>query len=345
MSTEQETTKEVAVHPLFTRDVRPIYNWNEWLAHWQTAKNIEWIESLLHCGFNISLERYEYGETEYNHIDRIMFYFTIADGWADYYLLKASREDEQYHVGYDKNGNRINKSTSDLRKQIAQKAFDMLCQNFFKEKEYQYEDSESNFWSTVFSEKLFPIIQNFFRAKKESIGDRIEICNLHGRVDRQSHNEQLVVDFLLKLAKFIWEWEEMEIHSYWKEEEKKDTREYNLRRRADIDGAKLWMIEVLNQLDKLDVVRPWMLGLNKPCLDKLKEIAMRSKLSKYNHDVEEDRLVATLDEARLVNSKAAWFLEEYRLKTKEIERLRVIHEAKLAAEKAQRNLERLTAKK
>lgn len=330
MSEENKGKEEVVIKPLTALQPKPIWNWNEWLVRWQLAwdrQDFETLESLLHNGFggNVSFNQSGYYEKKYDHIDRLIAYFTLAEGWADYYLLKSPTEEEGWHrFGYDQNGNQASKSTSDLRKQLAHKAFDMLCQNFFKEEKYRHEESEIYFWRMVFSERLLPIIQNFFRTEKASIGDRIEIRNLHPpRFENRSHNEQLAVDFLLKIAELIWKQEKL----------------------SRLDEAKPWLVEILVQLDKLDVLRQWMFKLDQPCLDKLREIAMRSKLRKYDHHVEEDRLVATFDEARYVGSKAAWFLEEYRLKKKEDERLQEIRETDREIEAAQLKKKKLAAKR
>ena len=350
MSEENKEKEEVVIKPLTTVNIRPIWNWNEWLELWQLASDREcmgWLESLLHTGFNgnVSFDKADYYEKKYDHIDRIIAYFTIADGWPNHYQFENSNgNDRSYLTGYDKNGNSVRKSTSALRQQVARKAFDMLCLNFFKEEEYRYEESEGDFWwRVVLSERLFPVIQNFFRIEKGRYTDRVEIRNLYHQTERLSHNEQLAVDFLLKLAKFLWEWKKTPIESWHKEDKQKSISEKNERRRIQLDAAKPWMVEILIQLDKLDVLRKWMFKLDKPCLDKLREIALHSELDDFEHHVAKDRPVKTLDEACLAGSKAAWFLKEYELKKKELTRLKTVRDAELALEEAQRKVKKLTA--
>lgn len=351
MSEENNGKEEVVIKPLIKVKIRPIHNWYEWLELWQLATNhecLEWLESLLHTGFNgnVSFDKADYYEKPYDHIDRLIAYFTIADGWPKHYQFENSDgNDNSYFTGYDKSGNSVRKSTSELRQQVARKAFDMLCLNFFKEEEYRYEESESNFWwKVVLSEKLFPVIQNFFKIEKGRYNDRIEIRNLYHQTDKLSHNEQLAVDFLLKLANIIWGWKELETESWWKEDRKKAIEKYNMEKRTYMDAAKPWMIEILVQLDKLDILRKWMFKLDQPCLDKLREIALRSELDDFAHHVAKDRPVKTLEEACLAGSRAAWFLKEYELKKKELTRLKTVRDAELALEKAQRKVKQLAAK-
>lgn len=318
---EKSTLKDAGAgfHTTLTREIRPIRNWHEWLARWQEAETMEEMLGLLHVGFNASLERGAIWEKTYDKIDRLTFYFTIADGWADSYLLKISEdENKEYQVGYDQDGHVIRESLRKLRHQVARKAFDILCStNFFRTELLDSEncrgyESRIKWEEMITSERLFPVIQNFFRAERGLFGDRIEIRNLSRWDDKRSHNEQQAVNFLLNLAKFVWEWREYEIPSWYTSEQKDEMKMRNVEMRSRLDSAKPWMVEVLAQLGRLDVLRKWILKLDEVCLTKLKEIALRNKLETYRqYSVIKDRPVATLDEACYVGSKAAWFLKEH----------------------------------
>jgi hypothetical protein len=344
---------EVAIHTLLTREIRPIHNWHEWLAYWQATENLEWMESLLHVGFNVSLERSKYGEKVYDRVDRIIFYFTIADGWADDSLLELSTDkNEEYVVGRDAHGNTIRKKQRELRQQLARKAFDMLCPNLFKVELMgggRHGDQFGEVWERdIVSERLFPVIQNFFRAEKDRYGDN-RIRNLsHGWLCERSHSEQQAEIFLLNLAKFVWAWKEPDASFGYrgsdKEEEEIEKRFAEMRIR--VDTAKPWMVEVLAKLNRLDALREWILELDAACLAKLKEIAFRTELSKgWRHPVAKYRPVATLDEACFVDSKAAWLIQEHALKTREYKRLTAIREAEWKREEAERSIKELTGKK
>ncbi len=340
MSTQKD---EGVVHTLLTREIRPIRNWHEWLARWQAAKDLQWMESLLHVGFSVPLERWQHGEREYNRIDRDIFYFTIANGWADNYLLcLQENQEKKYYAGYDSNGNVIKKTLGELRQQLAHKAFNMLCLNFFKVKLRNNRDGFDEVWERlIVSERLFPVIQNFFRVEERRYGNHLRILNLPLRDDKRSHNEQQAVNFLLNLAQFLWMWEEPNTEWY-SEREKIDERLAATRVR--VDTAKSWMVEVLAILKGLDVLRKWILKLDKACLAKLKEIALRNELSTYQHPVIKNRPVATLDEACYFGSKTAWLLKEHELMTKEHERLGKILKAEREKAKVSREIEELTSK-
>lgn len=264
-NTDENRALSTPIHTLLTREIRPIRDWYEWLAHWQWAEDSQWMESLLHCGFNILLENgRSFGDKEYDEIDRLTFYLTIADGWVDNYLLRLSTDgDKKYNVGWDSNGNIIRKTPRELRQQLAQKAFDLLCLNFFRKVELleggRRGDEFNKDWERMItSERLFPLIQNFFRVEKERFSD-IGIRNLSLEDDRRSHNEQQAVNFLLNLAKFIWGWEEPEIPSYHPSKEEIDKRLAETRVR--VDAAKPWMVEVLAFLGRLDVFESGYLNL------------------------------------------------------------------------------------
>lgn len=323
------------IHNLFTREVRPIHNWHEWLERWQSATTVEEMLGLLHTGFNVSLEHSQYGEKEYDSIDRDIFYFTIADGWADDYLLRTPLDEKKhYPFGRDEHGRTVHKSASEIRQVVALKAFDMLCLNFFRVE--LKEDGR------IASARLFPIILDFFRIEQPHFGTRFEIRNLNRSNWRElSHNEQLARKFLLNLARFVWGWKEVDTRFY-RGKDKEAAEKWITEMRARLDAAKPWMVEVLVNLDGFDLLREWMLELDKPCLAKLKEIALRSELSQYGHPVVKNRKVTALDEACYTGSRAAWLLKERELKMREGERLKAILAAEHQKEEANQKIQKLT---
>jgi len=337
---------ETAIHTLLTREIRPIRNWNEWLARWQAAEDIQWMESLLHVGFSISFER-QYGEREYDRVDRYIFYFTIADGWADDYLLKL-KEDEgrTYSVGQDANWNTINKTPSELRQQVARKAFNMLCMNLFKidlgGTDIRGDGRFDRIWEeSIASERLLPVIQNFFRLEESRYGSSIRIRNLSYPGNRRPHNEQQAINFLLNLAKFLWGWKKPNTQF---SSNKDEMDKHFAAKRVCLDAAKPWMTEILVELNELDVLRERILELDDACLAKLREIALHAELSNFRHPVMEDRSVATLNEACYVDSRSAWLLKVHELKAREDGRLRMIRESEQQKVDADYRIQKLTGK-
>ena len=328
MSTQQkkENEKGVEVHPLLTREIRPIYNWHEWLACWKAADNLQTMEGLLHAGFNVSLEKGKWDEREYDETDRLAFYFSIADGHYDYFSFlpeDAGVVEAEYYVGRDSNGNVIRKTPAKLRQRLAQKAFDQLCLNFFKiETERDSHGRITRAWEgTILSERLLPAMLKFFKTDEEF--GAVRIRNLPRQKD-SSHNAKLIVEFVLNLVKVIHEWKEPDTN-YWNNKEEADRVFAAMR--ARVDAAKPWTIEVLEKLGRLDILRERIVELDDVYLAKLKEIALRGKLSKFGHLIARDRSVVSIDEACYVDSRAAWFIKEYELKRKvhdqlELEKLR-----------------------
>ncbi len=342
---------EVKIHTTLTRETRPYRNFHEVIEGWQAAKNQNEMLGALHWGYRVSLEKGSWQEREYDAIDRHIFYLTQADGWADEHLLQLPGDDriKHYFVGYSSEGHQIYKRPAELRREVAQKAFDMFCLNFLGKVQLfvrgRHGDEFTREWEqTIISERLFPVIQRFYRAQK-TVCERIEIRNLsHLCLDeKRSHNEELALEFLVKLAKFILGWREPEIlYGSDKEGEKKCL----VATCARIDAAKPWMIEILAWLDRIDVLRKWILELDKACLAKLKEIAMRNEFDGYYPSpVRERRPVVTLDEACYLGSKAAWFLKEHELRIREHKRLTAIQEAEKQIKEAGRQIEELAAVK
>ncbi len=334
--------EEVEVKNFSTKEIRPIRNWCKWLQCWEKADNFQYMESLLHVGFNVPLWQDQYGEKKYDRIDRDIFYFTIANDWGgENYTNQPPAYEEKYIVGFEWDQSHIRKTEGELRQQLALKAFNMLCQNLFKV-ELQRGDRRDRFsgiWEeTVVSERLFPVIQNFFRVDETSFGSEYaRIRNLSARHIKRSHNEELAVKFLLNLADFLWTWSVGD-SPYRKEEENKRLSEMRVR----IENAKPWMIEVLVNLDRFDLLRKSILKLDEPCLAKLEEIALRNIISGYHGGDYRD--VISIEEACYVGSKVGWFLKEHELMKKEHKRLVEIREAEVVADRARRKIKQLTSK-
>ncbi len=333
---------KVATNPLSSRKVQPICNWCEWLERWKVAGTYQEMLGLLHCGFDVSLEKDRHREKEFDQIDRLIFYFEIAEGWADHsYFLPTYQYQEKYQVGYDEYGNVQMKTGSELRQQLAQKAFDMLCGNFFNAEQYEDIHTESFGWvwtEHVLSARLFPVIQNFFRVK-ETEGDRVRLCNFsHSFLDRKSHKEKVAVAFLLKLAQFSWKWREPHLDCL-RDRTEQEQKYSAIRLR--LESAKPWMIEVLASLKQLNILEKWLFGFDQACLDKLRELAMGNTLTHYHQPVNEDRKVLTIEEACLVGSPAAWLLKKRELGIHEKERLIKIKHAERQKEEADEELRKL----
>ena len=294
------------VNPIIARKMDLIFNWHHWLTLWAEATTLEQMLGLLHCGFTVSLNK-KYGEPKYEEVDRVAFFLEIADGWADESSLRAKGEDrdrETFTLGYDKNGNPNRYSEAGLRKMIARKAFELLCVNYFNH-EPKYRDEYSSKWSElVVSAKIYPLLQHFFRVVRCD-HEQAKLANV-GDSWRPTHHDEIVKAFMLNLANFVWEYK-LKTRAWEKrssEDEQKD-EEFQAR----LDASKPWLIEVLRFYDELGRLRKHLLNLDKPCLAKLGELAMRNEIKEWPNN----RPVANLNEARYVRSKAAWLLAEREL--------------------------------
>jgi hypothetical protein len=327
--------QEELIHNLLPQEIRPIANLHEFFIRWQAAKTYEEMLGLLHHGFNISLQRYGLDEKEYDEIDRLVFYFTIADGWYDHRLLKLPKDKDFYVCIKGKMGTM---SQYTFRQELAKKALNMLCLNFFNAKlikeVWRGRKTFNPEWgNTIVSKRLFPVIQNFFRIQRSMLFDKKEIRNLPQK-EKLSHNEKEVVSFIINLATFVWEWEKENEPPYWDLEiEKQCIKMY-----SRLNSFKPWLIEVLSFLGQISLLEKWTLELDEACLVKLEKIALRNKLSRFNHPVTEDRQVTTIEEACYIGSPAAWFLTKHNLTTKNHERLVAIQEAEQRKEVAEQEL-------
>lgn len=336
--------KEVADNPLLSLEVQPINNWFEWLALWQESKTFEEKMGLLHCGFNVRMDGSGYLETKYDHTDRIIFYLSVANGWTDNSVLRLPDEnsfswENGYYFGTDHNGNIIRKTPSEMRQMLARKAFDMLCQNFFKKHNSKWNKRENiHLERVVMTPKLFPFIQNFFWLE-ENFQHRLAVKNLRTH-DELSPLFDQAKNFLLYTCIFVWEWRESPIESYFSEDRKKEAREYNSVRKAMFEAAKPWTVEVLVFLNQLDILSGY--ELPKKVLAQLLKIALKQEVSEYHFPVKKSRPAKSLTEACLAGSRAGRFLRDYELNRDERARLQLILDAESQRDIAVKKVEELT---
>jgi hypothetical protein len=344
-----DAVPECGYHTLTSRPIcPPIPSWAKFLERWNWAVNHQELLSLLHAGYSIPYGKTQWDEREYEPVDRHIFYLRMADGWNDPWSLRRSDDgDGSYALGYDDQGRAIRKTPVQLRLELAVKAFTMLCLNLFRNTSLYAERSRVEFYSDwagmILTDKFLPVLMNFLRVTTDSLG-RKEVCNLP-RAGTTSHPEVHAVEFLLNFARFLWGWREEIIESWRDDNWKSEVTARNRETRARVNTAMLWMVEVLNQLDRLDILKEWTHSLNRPCLAKLKEIALRAELQYHRHPVDKDRRVVDLDEACFAGSKAAWFLQRHTLLTRVNQRLVGEQQARRELEEARRRVNELSGEK
>src|SRR3989344_8565197 len=91
--------KEIVPKGIMDREIKSILNWYQWLERWNEALTVQEMIGLLHCGFEVSLSKMGYNEKEYSQIDRVAFYLTAANGWADTSILEKPEEKRLYPSG------------------------------------------------------------------------------------------------------------------------------------------------------------------------------------------------------------------------------------------------------
>ncbi len=214
---------------------------------------------------------------------------------------------------------------------IAKKAFDMLVPALFAMPEVKEErdqerkkDREEKWLNDFVSGSVCQLVQQFFRLEKARYGDGLQLRNLPPRYEwsEMGQSEKVARGFLLKLPRALWEWKRPEIAPPYGDDPKR-LEEYQKKldaveaMRARVNETKVWMIDALTCLGELPMLSRWILQLDRRCLAKLKEIAMRNTLSAREYPVFDDRLVETLDEACLLGSPSAWLLKRRELMRRE----------------------------
>lgn len=305
----------------------------------------EWI-SHLHIGFEMyPCEKWRENPYPATRTDLVRSYLDFADGHcsddSDMELPEDSQNgiEGKYFDGYD-GMNKVFIKPSKIRQRIAQKAIKELVDHFFKEHLPGESERLVEDWAVgIVKDGLLTDLQYFFRVEKKYENWRITNLNYGWRVP--STNGKILIPFLLNLAKFLWEWEGEFIDSWWKEEE-----QIACKKRIDdfqdkLDQAKPWMIEVLANLGRLDILNKYLLKLDEESLNKLKEIALRTKLDRHKHSVDKDRLVKSIEEALYAGSTAAALLFKHDNSVKVDEILRKVQEEETKIREAERKLAEL----
>lgn len=338
---ETAAPPELTILDLLSR--APIYNWHEWLVRMNAAKTASEVLGLLHCGFDVSMSS-RYGEPEYDVSDRLAYYLRFANGWDNYGLLQTP--EERSRVCSDS-------PEAKARQQFARKAFDVVCQRFFKESEKNsVSDREDTWWvKLILSEKVLAALQSFFRVEKKypqphmSEYDDVVVHNLPEKPFQRDfpHLEKLAVNFLLQLNEALWRWKESDL--FWlSEKDKPAQKKHDAKVRALIDAARLWMIEVLCALPELNALREHMLELSDAHITKLTKIALRGRKF-FEPGLPDGMKATTLEEALYLGSREALFLMERKAKVAVKSRLNSIREAKRAKEEAEQKLKKLEGRK
>lgn len=352
-------TVEIPFQRRFLQPVRPPENWGEWLEI-AVRGDQTFHEKIghLHGIFNVEMGRrnvYDINKHEYppyRESERLMLLFEVADGWADsknfdwrtseerFTHAGYPNEERKYFIGYEKSDT-CYRTESQQRQALARKAFDLLCANFFRvrglERPRDREMADEALAYKIVSGPLLPVLQRFFRIEE----DRIR--NLSRHDDHRTDGEKHAVNFLLKLPKILWEWKDPSIRRSESAEERARQEKEIAEMRTRVIEAMPWMIGILAGLGRLDLLLGRVLGLDKSCLDKLKELAMSNELDRYSHPVTKTRTVATIDEACYLGSPAAWLIKRHELMTAQRRRLNEIVRAENEREEATRKVEKLTA--
>jgi hypothetical protein len=334
------TADAIRSNPLLMHHLDSIKNWNQWMKHWRKTETVEEMVGLLHAGFDIP-DSYGNSPLEKSHeteskIDRILFYLSLADGWTS--PIKTEGEE-------------LNSEKPLMRQEVAEKAFEMLCCNFFGEQPKQHSSGDPNLrekdrhiTQVEWEKKVHPLIlkalMNFFRVKVTS-SNFVTVSN----IARHRSNFKLVRPFLIGLSRFLFTWQKHYVSSF-------DTKESSVAHKTNgqfgkiLPEARLWMIEILAHLHEIDELKHR--ELDQACVEKIKEIAMREAFE--THDSLQvlgvpanRRPVTSLDEACYLGSECAWLLKYRELMDRESARLKALGEAEKKIEAAQREARALQA--
>lgn len=321
-----ETQQSAVKHPLVGKEVTHIQSWGQWKERWEKESCTEILHSLLHFGFGVSADWNE-------AIERLCLYLEIADNGDERSSVFSSKDDWQFQT-YRAFGSEVN-TKAGLREVLAKKAFQMLCQNFFKNTEKSEYHWKLPSWARIV---IVPqvLTKLFWFFQLDYQGDTL---NLH-RITESEHHKQIVRDFVHDFCLFVWECGDSAYHNY--QEITEEVRTAFRQARPDIITllAGLGELDLLLKGDRYEEI-------DKACLKKLKNLAFGYEL--WLPDVNDfhgnRRKPRTIEEACLGKSQAARVLLVLQTLSAEKKRFDKMRELKEQHREAEKKLTELKKKK
>ncbi|MEI8339114.1 MAG: hypothetical protein WCF94_00445 [bacterium] len=245
------------VHPLmWEKPILPIANWYDWLKRFERARQdgcINDISSRIFDGFTVPISRLDWREPEFTYMDRIIFYLRLTEGRLVNYDFPDGKniiDQNDYKVYWMEDDKQVSKSISKIKASLAEKAFNQLCQNFFKDRElYVDRNRFAEFWFSLLEENFYPHLKSFLRTEK-GVAKNLRWSGKNS--EKLSHNEEIMCDFLRKFTVFLWKWSAND--DRWRSlQERYEIAERKSAFQQRIRETRIWMLELLADIRMLDV--------------------------------------------------------------------------------------------
>lgn len=312
-----EGTQEV--HPLLRGEISYIKDWTEWKELWESTKYAELRHSLLHFGFGVSCSWAQ------DEIERVCMYLEIADRYgSSWEFQKGERTEFSRRTAF---GGTV-WHPEELRRILAEKAFHVLCQNFFKNTESFVYRAPS--WVQLATDPLV-LEKLFWYFRLDEYG---RVHNLPNSDD--DHHIEIAREFAYSLCTFLWFCEDIVDGRYYG-----DTVYSGVKRTPP--GTRLNIITLLFGLRRLNVLLDEKYELDDSCMKRLEELALGYDLFMPNIDSYGDKLrkPTTIQEALLGKSKVAEILLILRAKQTEKKRLDEIRALNMQRRELDRQIQSL----
>jgi len=307
-------TEVEAKHPLMEFRPRSFDTFEAWLARWRETEYLAEKLGLLHVMMD--------DRSWWVMKEALLFLLSIADGYADDSNFVTSRFESSSPSAKD-------------RKKIAEKAFGVLCERFFKG---DTRDNKHSWLWALTDEDLFNKILWFLRS-----GDFSWTGNYRPiKFDIHNHQQDIFRAFLKEFARLGWRTNNSH-ERQWGDDATRETVKSRLK------AARPRLVEVLGALGELSWLNRQ--ELDDASLKKLTEMAMAD-----NHFFPSDnassclealRKPISLEEAVLGGSVAAQVVLLHGIREKERARINALFEEsrrRLREQKRQRELASLTKK-
>jgi len=231
-------------HPIVKKEISFFANQEEWQKAWDEAKTADELTGLLFRGLKIPLNNEEVYK-------QVSFYLEVAYG----------RQSNRYSCsGFSQWTSFGNRTISQLSQDVCLSAWKFLCQDFFKDQDKETREDPSWFYRLSVDHRIIDKILWFFLEKDN--------CSFSS-----SHDDRIVVDFLVRLAEYTWS------------SPQEDIRQHLFTKRQQ-------MMKILWNIGKLDFLLQRWEYLTQQDMDNLKELALTKPWgNEYKHKTVEEAAI------------------------------------------------------
>ena len=271
-------------HPLRLKSFGTIGDWTAWREVWERAETAEELISILHYWPSDCINQ--------SRESIICFYFEVADGCqGDFTFPYHGGEEARYHSKMG--GGEHTYRQRELRREIARKAWQVLCNEFFTDKPT---DNVPSWWNDILNPTIFAKLLWFFRPIQGSSHN-----NFPPRRHKSDHYVEVTYKFLAEFLDVVLSYD------YLNPPFRERLHDHARMRKVQemFQAAQPELLAIAREADLLELLLREGVVLGKQTIKLLKKAALATKNEKGLLPGEKVPYCRTIEEALWNGSKDA----------------------------------------